>query len=529
MPKNSSTRFREIIKVLGKYGFKFIRNRGKHSPENLRKAFEELGPTFIKIGQILSSRPDILPVQYVKELSKLQDDVPPEKFDDINKVFFSDFNKNIEDCFLHFEKTPFASASVAQVYSATLKDGRDVVVKIQRPYIKQKMDTDISILYKIVKLAKNKFKNSIVDPEEALDELKFSTTQELDFNLEAKNMIKFKFLNRNVAFCHVPYIIKELSKNKVITMEKIHGFKINDLKKLRLYNYDLDDLGKKLAISFFKQVFTDGFFHADPHPGNLLIQKNKICFIDFGMMGNISPSLKLSLNEIIISIVYKDLDKLVSVIMSIGIKKGLVDKNQLYEDVDNLLSNYLEASLENIKISVLIGEIFNCAKNNNITLPKDFILLVKSLIIVEGLVTEISPQIQILDIAVPFVKNSSKTYLLDSINLDDILMNSYNFTKNSIKLPTKFIELIDGMLNGRAKIQLKFNKIENSIKQLNKMTNRLSIALISCSMLISSSLILNSNIGPKIYNISLLGCIGMFISLFISLILIISIIKFDKI
>ncbi|MBP2034075.1 ubiquinone biosynthesis protein [Clostridium algifaecis] len=532
MQKKSSKRFKEIVKVLGKYGFKFVintkNNRLKKSPENLRKAFEELGPTFIKIGQILSSRPDILPPQFINELSKLQDDVPPEKYEDINKVFFRDFNKNIDECFSNFEKIPFASASIAQVYNAILKDGREVIVKIQRPNIREKMETDISILYKIIKFTKRKFEDSIIDPEEALDELKFSTSQEFDFNLEAENMIKFKKLNNNVAFCHVPYVIKELSKDKVLTMEKIDGFKINNLEKLKEGGYDLNDLGKKLTISFFKQVFTDGFFHADPHPGNLLIQENKICFLDFGIMGNIYPSLKLSLNEIIISIVYKDLDKLVSVIISIGIKRGLVDRNRLYEDIDILLSNYLSTSLQNIKISVLITEIFKCAKNNNIRLPKDLILLVKSLIIVEGLVSEISPEIQILDIAVPFVKNSSKSYFLKSLNLDDILISSYNFTKNSVKLPTKIVELIDGILSGRAKLQLKLNKIDSSIEQLNKMTNRLSISLISCSMLISSSLILNLNIGPRIYNMSLLGLTGLILSLIIGFILIISIIKSNK-
>ncbi|WP_446898185.1 ABC1 kinase family protein [Clostridium sp. LBM24168] len=528
MQEKSSKRFKEIVKVLGKYGFKFVSTRGKKSPENLRMAFEELGPTFIKIGQILSSRPDILPSKFIDQLSKLQDDVPPEKFEDINKVFFSDFNKNIEECFFKFDEHPFASASIAQVHNAILNDGRHVIVKIQRPNIKEKMETDISILYKIIKLTKNKFKNLIIDPEEAIDELKFSTSQELNFDLEVKNMIKFKRLNSNVAFCHVPYLVENLCKSKVITMEKINGFKINNIELLNKGGYDLDDLGKKLATSFFKQVFTDGFFHADPHPGNLLIQKNKICFLDFGIMGNISHYLKKCLNKIIISIVYKDLDTLVSTIMSIGIKKGIVDKNRLYDDINTLLDNYLSTSLENIKISALMTQIFECAKNNNIKLPKDLILLVKSFIIVEGIVSEIAPEIQILDIAIPFVKSSNKSYFLNSFNLDDTLINYYNFAKNSVRIPKKIVELIDGILNGRAKLELKFSKIDNSIKQLNKMTNRLSISLISCSMLISSSLILNSNINPKIYNVPLLGFTGMIISLALSLIIIISIIKSGK-
>ncbi|PRR84871.1 putative protein kinase UbiB [Clostridium luticellarii] len=517
------------MKVLTKYGFKFLvytknHNREK-SPENLRKAFEELGPTFIKIGQILSSRSDILPSQYIKELSKLQDDVPPEKYEDINNVFFDEFNKNIEDCFLSFEKIPLASGSIAQVYNAVLKNGKNVIVKIQRPNIKEKIKTDIYILYKIIKLTKLKFKDSLIDPEEALDELLFSTEQELNFNLEAKNMYKFKKLNENINFCYVPYVIDELSGIKVLTMEKIYGFKINDIKKLQEGKYNLQDLGQKLALSFFKQVFTDGFFHADPHPGNLMICNKKICFLDFGIMGTISPRLKLLLNEAIMSIVYKDTDKLVSIIISIGVKKGLINRNNLYEDVELFLINYLSTSLKNIKISTLLTEIFKCAKNNNIVLPKSLILLVKSLIVVEGLVTEISPEIDIMDIAVPFVKSTNKFNYFDHMDIENILINSYSFTKSLSKLPTKTVDLINCILSGRTKIQLKFDKIDDSIKQLNKMINRLSIALITCSMIISSSLILNFNIGPQIYNVSLIGIANFIFFILIGIILIISIIK----
>ncbi len=527
-----SKRFKEIVKVLAKYGFRFLvytkNHNRKKSPENLRKAFEELGPTFIKIGQILSSRPDILPSQYIKELSKLQDDVPPENYESINKVFFDEFNKNIESCFRYFEKTPLASGSIAQVHNAILKNGKNVVVKIQRPNIKEQMETDIYILYRIIKLTKIKFKESLIDPEEALDELLFSTRQELNFNLEAKNTLKFKKLNENINFCYVPYIVNELSGNKILTMEKIYGFKVNNIEKLKKENYNLQNLGKNLALSFFKQVFSDGFFHADPHPGNIMISDKKICFLDFGIVGTISPRLKLLLNEGIMSIVHKDTDKLVSVIISISVKKNLINRNKLYEDVELFLINYLSTSLKNIKISVLLTEIFKCTKNNNITLPKNLILLVKSIIMVEGLVAEISPEIDILDIAIPFVKSNNKFYYFNDISLENMLINSYNFTKNSLNLPIKTVELIECILSGRTKIQLKFNKIDDSINQLNKMVNRLSISLITCSMILSSSLILYFNIGPKIYNVSLIGIIDFTFFILLGIILMISIVKSGK-
>jgi len=532
MYKNSIQRFNEIIRVLAHYGFVYMLDskddKKRNFPSNLRKAFEDLGPTFIKIGQILSARPDILPPSYIKELSNLQDNVYSETYEDINKVFFSEFNKSIKDFFIYFQEKPLASASIAQVHSAILLDGREVIVKIQRPEIKEKMEMDISILQNIIRVTKSRFSDVLIDPEQALSEILLSTENELDFKLEAENMEKFKSLNKNVAFCYAPFVIDELSSNKVLTMEKIDGFKITDFEKLNDGKYDLDDLGKKLALSFFKQVFTDGFFHGDPHPGNLLIHKGQICFIDFGIMGNLSNSLKSYLNEAIIAIALRDIDKLVSVIISLGIKKGFVNKTKLYEDIEYLFSKYIYSTLDSIKVSVLIEEIFDFAKNNNIKLPKDLTLLVKSLIIIEGVVAKIAPNIQILDIATPFVRNNSESILLKNLSLDQFLIHSYGFTKDFLTLPSKFVELTNSVLNGRAKLQLQVPSIDKSVDELNKMVNRLVFALIISSSIIASSLILTKDIGPKLYGISIIGILGFIIAAFMGFWLLISIIKSGK-
>lgn len=532
MYKNSIQRFNEIVRVLAHYGLIYILdskdNKKINTPSNLRKAFEDLGPTFIKIGQILSARPDILPPSYIKELSNLQDNVPAEEYEDINKVFFSEFNKSIDEFFIYFEEKPLASASIAQVHSAILADGREVIVKIQRPKIKEKMQMDISILQKIIKLTKYKFPDVLIDPSEALNEIISSTKNELDFKIEAESIIKFKSLNKNVVFCYAPFVIDELSSNKVLTMEKIDGFKITDMEKLIDGGYDLNDLGKKLALSFFKQVFTDGFFHGDPHPGNLLIHEGQICFIDFGIMGTLSDSLKSYLNEAVVAVTLKDLDKLVSVIISIGIKKGFVNKNNLYEDIEYLFSKYISTSLNNIQISVLIEEIFDCAKNNNIKLPKDLTLLVKSLIIVEGVVAKVAPNIQILDIATPFVKSNSESILLKNLNLDQFLIHSYGFIKDFSVIPNKFVELTNSILKGRAKLQLQVPEIDRTIDELNKMVNRLVFSLIIASSIIGSSLILTKDIGPKLYGISIIGVLGFAMAGFMGFWLLISIIKSGK-
>lgn len=526
MAKNSAKRLKEIVKVSAFYGFGFIVDnkikRQDNSPENLRLACEDLGPTFIKLGQILSTRPDILPAEYIRELSKLQDNVLPERFKDINKVIKSEFGKSIEDLFVKFNEIPLASASVAQVHEATLKDGREVIVKVQRPEIAYKMETDISILSKIFNLTKAKFKDTLIDPSEALNELLDSTRLELDFQIEAQNIERFRINNQSVACIYAPFIINEYSGKTVLTLEKIDGYKIDDRKRLLELEYDLPDISKKLALSFLKNIFEDGFFHADPHPGNLLIRDGKICFIDFGIVGNLNKTLRDSLNDAVVAVAYEDINKLISVFMSIGIKNGFVDRNQLYEDIDYLFANYLNTSFENINISYMLQEVFDVARRNNIKLPKELTLVIRTFIILEGVIAQISPEIKILDIAIPYVKSHN---LNKEIDLDEVLLNTHIFLKNSVKVPTKLIEVSDNILSGRTKIKLELKSLDKPLNELNRMVNRMVFGLVVSSMIVASSLVLNSNIGPKVYDVSLIGVIGFIVAGISGLWLLISILK----
>jgi ubiquinone biosynthesis protein len=532
MNKNSVSRFREIVKTLAYYGFGYLVDstlkKEKNTPANLRKAFEELGPTFIKIGQILSTRPDILSEKYILELSKLQDNVAQEPFENIQQILFEQFGKNTNEIFLNFNEVPMASASISQVHKARLKNGEEVIVKIQRPEISEKMRLDISILYKLIKLTKAKFSDSLIDPLDALDELLYATEMELNFKNEIANIDNFKELNKNVAFLSVPTLYYNYCTEKIITMEMIHGIKISNINLLKKNNYDLKDMGEKLTLSYFKQIFDDGFFHCDPHPGNIIISENKIFYIDFGLVGTLSSSLKSSLNDIVIAIAYQDISKIVSLLISIGINKGPVNRNKLYEDIDYLLMNYSSTSLSNIKISQLLEDIFSIAKNNNIKLPREFTLLMRGSVIIEGVLVKLSPELKIMDIAISFVKSKNKYSFLNNFSFDDSLIKLVSFTQNSSKLPSRLIELINSGLDGRLKFQLVHKNLENPVNSLNKMINRLVSSLIISSMIIGSALILSSNTGPKIYGMSFIGVTGFIIAALFGFWLLISIIRSGK-
>ncbi|WP_461207434.1 ABC1 kinase family protein [Clostridium sp. DL1XJH146] len=528
MKNNSVNRLRKIVKTFAYYGFGYLVNskftKNNKSPENLRKAFEELGPTFIKIGQILSTRPDILPEDYIKELSKLQDSAKEESFEDINSVFKEEFNKNINECFDAFDPIPIASASIAQVHRAKLH-GNDLIVKIQRPNIEEKMKQDISILYRILNLTKAKFNDSLINPIHALDELRKSTKNELNFIHELDNQVQFKSLNIDISYIYVPNIIYKFSGKKVLSMEYIAGEKIDNVSSLRKKGYNLKDLSKKLVFSYLKQIFEDGFFHCDPHPGNIIVSKEKLCFIDFGLVDSLSPALRKSLNKMIFAFAYKDIDELISVIMSIGIKKGYVNRNKLYEDIDYLMDSYLSTSLSNIKISTLLKEVFDAAKRNNIGVPREFTMLLRGLVIIEGVVAKLSPDLKILDIAIEYIKEKNSTSLLESFDFNDSLLKFISISKDSISLPSKLSELANNLIKGRTKIQLDHNNLNEPIKELNKMVNRLVSALILSSMIIGSSLIINSNIGPKVFDISFIGITGYLIAAIFGFWLLISIIR----
>ncbi len=530
--KNSGQRFREIVKIMASYGFGYLvdtkLNKGGKSPANLRKAFEALGPTFIKIGQILSTRPDILPLAYIEELSKLQDSVPPESFDAIDKVFIEEFSQDVKSLFLHFDENPLASASIAQVHRAVLKDGTEVIVKVQRPHIQEKMRMDLAILSRILNMTRARFKDFLIDPKEALDEILASTERELNFELEAKNIERFCHLNKNVSFMYTPFVVKEMCSKKIVTMEKIEGIKISDISKLRSEKINLNELGKNLALSFFKQVFEDGFFHGDPHPGNILIKDNKLCFIDFGIMGELSVSLRSALNEIMISIVFEDINKLISVLLSIGTRTGYVDRNQLYDDIEYLLSSYLSTSLRNIKVSLVLQEVFDLSIRNNIRMPKELTLLAKTMVIAEGVVAKIAPDISLLDVAIPYVKTNTRKSWLKDISFEDFAIKALRFSNDSSKLPSKLLELSDSILRGRSKIQFEHRNLEKPISSLNRMVNRLASTILVSSLIIGSSLIIDSSVGGKYRGMSIIGVSGFIISGLMSLWILISILKSGK-
>lgn len=525
--KSERERIREIISVFIKYGVK-EGLKSVTNPAKIRLAMEELGPTFVKIGQILSTRPDILPESYIREFQKLQDEVKPESFDKIKEIVEAQLNRKMEDVFLKFESKPIASASLAQVHFAVLLSGEKVAVKVLRPKARDIMFSDISILRRLTLFLKLTPQGHVLNPKEVIDELMEAAKRELDFLYEAENIKRFYENNKDIKYIKVPMVFDEYTTTDLLVMEYIKGIKIGQTSHLMEEGYDLKDISYKLATNYIKQIFEDGFYHADPHPGNILITDNKIAFLDFGMMGYLNKGIQKKFNVFLKGIATRDIDLLTQSILKIGIKKGNVDIRKLHSDIEQIYNNYVEESFLDIDLIEMLDEMFGACRRNSIAMPKEITMFMKGMMTIEGVILKLTPEMSIMDIAVPYIKQktiSERDYKQDIL---EQIENLYVFSKTGLKIPIKFLELINSALAGKLKIQMQHTNLEKSISELNRMVNRLVFGIIVASLIIGSSLVIRADIGPTVFNIPVIGFAGYFSTGVLGVWLLVSILRSGK-
>ena len=496
MEKSGGERLREIATVLASYGFghiyrtKLKKKDKKQDAVSLRKAFEELGSSFVKIGQIISTRPDLLPQDYIDELSKLQDHVPPFPFADIKRIFKEEFDEEIDVVFETIDESPLASASIAQVHRARTKNGEEVIVKVQRPDIEENLLRDIHLFSRILSIAPGTIKDFISDPDSALREIEQTTRMELDFRNEATALLKFKVFNKEIGSVGVPNLVSAYVSKRVLVEEYIEGIKIIDLPKLSKEGYVKEDIAEKLVGSFFSQVFKDGYFHGDPHPGNIFVRDKKIIFIDFGIMGELAVENKESL--------------VMNVLLKMGVSKERVNRYEFYEDLNYFFDTYLTATYQQINMSTLFSDILEVTQKHRIVIPNDFTLLVKSMGMLEGILAELDPTINVLSVANRYMQTSEELSLYDPISKEKLLMSSYQLSKDLFGLPTQLRELLTNANSGRAKIHIDLVDSDNKWKGLNKMVNRVVFALIIAALILSSAIIVAM---AKSSGISMIGVV----------------------
>lgn len=508
------SRLREIASVLASYGFGHIyrtkigKEKESQDAASLRLAFEELGPSFIKIGQILSTRPDLLPADYIDELSKLRDQAPPFSFDKIQQTFKEDFNKKLEDVFVWVDEKPLASASIAQVHRARTHDGKEVIVKVQRPDMEENLLRDIQLFSRLLELTPEVIKDFVVDADVALAEVEASTKKELDFRNEVQAIQRFRENNKDRPVVDAPRPIIQYTSKRVLVEEYIEGINGLQIEQLVAAGYDKEDFVEKFVYTFLTQIFEDGFFHADPHPGNIIIRDQRIVYIDFGLFGELSKTNRQNLLAILEAIVLEDVSKLMNILLQMAIVKKEVNRYLLYQDIENFFYQYISKDLAQINIGSFFNDVLTVARKHSLVMPNDFIMLGKSLAVIEGVVSDFQTEVNVMQIAKSYVKEHEDFSLIKRLQSDDLNIKLLRLASDSIDLPTSLKKTFETLNQGRTRLNLEILDWQNKSTEVNKMVNRLVFAIIIAALILASALITVNTTSPSLLKLSTVTFIG---------------------
>ncbi|KYZ76164.1 ABC transporter [Anaerosporomusa subterranea] len=478
----------------------FTENNTGGVGERIRLVFQQLGPTYVKLGQIASTRPDLLPPEIIGELEKLQDKVPGFPFEEVRSVLRAELGGTLEEIFQYFEPEPLAAASIGQVHQAVLKTGETVAVKIQRPNIATDIETDLEILYELASLAERRFNwaetYQLVD---MIDEFAKALRNELDYTSEARNAEKISKQFINNPMIYVPKVYWDYSTPKVLTAEYIEGIKISQSEQLEQQGYNLSLLAERFAKAIFQQIFMEGFFHGDPHPGNVVVLPGEIiAFLDFGMVGRLSPEMKYNLASLIIGLMRQDSDDLTKTILRMGIAPEHVNRLQLRDDIDRLREKYYGVPLSQISLGEAVNTVFAVALKHKIRMPADLILVGKALLTMEGVVEKLDPHLSILDVAEPFGKKLLLERLHPKTLTNTLRQNISDFSELFISLPQHFKELSSIVKRGRLRLEIAIPEMEHILETQDRISNRLSFSIILLAFsIIMASIIVSLSIAGQ--------------------------------
>ncbi|MBI2650318.1 AarF/ABC1/UbiB kinase family protein [Candidatus Woesearchaeota archaeon] len=541
-------RFNQILLVLFEEGFDFLlakiklkhhiaitkrlksglKKREEIKPEiSLRRTLERLGPTFIKFGQVLSVRPDLVPKEYAKELEKLQDKVPEFPFSDVKAIIEKEFGKGIEHLFLHFEKKPIASASISQVHKAILKNGDKVAVKVQRPDVKHLMETDIEIMFYFANLLERHIERlRRFNPSRIVNEFKEWTERELDFRLEARNAKRFYENFKGSKTVHIPKVYDNLTTERILTLEFIEGIELHNIKEIKKKKLDFNEIIKNGFNAILTQVFVHGVFHADPHPGNIIVMKNNsIAFVDFGIVGYFDEKLKSKCIDLLYGIAEQDEELVVDTLMGMGMESEEIDYEQLKSDISFAIQPLQGSSIKDIKVSSVLEEVIDIALRHKLKVPASFVLFGKTIITLEGIAIEYDPNFKIIESIRPFTekiiaKRSSPLYAWKSL-----VHSIRRYKKFAESFPEKAEKALDKIQRGSIKVDIEDTDIKQLALEIDRSSNRVAYGLLIAALLIVSAILIQVEKGPTILGVPFLSFFSFFFASILIFILFISIVR----
>ena len=546
-------RYHQILRALFKYGFadlvellhidqyletglQMINRKPreqleKHSrPERLRMALEELGPTFIKLGQLLSTRPDFIPTEYLHELSKLQDEVPPFTFAEVEEIFFAETAKKPGELYYRFEEEPIAAASIGQVHRATLKDGQDVVVKVQRPDIEQIIAVDLEILAHLATLAEMYFEEVQGHrPSAIVEEFARTLESEIDYTVELSNIQRFASQFTDNPVIHVPRVYRELSSQRILTMENIKGIKASRVERLQQMGMDLRLIAERGCNLMMEQIFVHGFFHADPHPGNIfIVPDNVVCFIDFGMMGRLSLQNREDFTDLLLHIIARHERKLTESVLKLTNHRGEVDRDALSRDLAEMLDRYLYLPLKELEAGKILHQLLELVSRHKVYFKPNFYLMIKAISTVEGVGQMLDPELELIRLAEPFMRRIKSDRLRFTRIADETGQTTSEYLELIRELPDEVRAILRQVRQGTLKVEFVHRGLEKLRAALDQVSNRISFAIVLAALIIGSSVIVHSNIPPHWNGIPIIGLAGFLVAGVMGFWLLLSIIRHGK-
>ena len=546
-------RYHRILRVLFKYGFndlvdrlhidqylesglQMINRKPREQiarlsrPERLRLVFEELGPTFIKLGQLLSTRPDLIPADYLDELARLQDEVPAFSLAEVHAIFREELGRSPDEVFHYFDAEPLAAASIGQVHRARLDSGAEVVVKVQRPDIDTVIAVDLEILAHIAGLMEQYLEEVQGHrPTAIVQEFARSLSREIDFAVELANIQRFaRQFERNPAI-HVPLVYPELSTQRVLVMEYVLGIKASMTTQLREQGYDLPLIAERGATLVMEQIFVHGFFHADPHPGNVFIlPDNVVCFIDFGQMGRLSRKDREDFTDLVLDLVAGDERTIVDGVLQVTVQLGEVDREALGRDLGSLMDLYLYRPLDELEAGRILQDLLDLVTRHKLTFKPAFYQMMKALSTVEGVGLMLDPKLELIRLARPFMRRIRLERMRPARLAEEIARTGSGYLRLLRELPEELRAILRQLRGGRMRIEFEHHGLQALGAALDRVSNRIAFAIVLAALIVGSSLIVLSDIPPHWHDIPVIGLLGFLVAGIMGFWLLLSIIRHGR-
>jgi ubiquinone biosynthesis protein len=543
-------RYREVAAVLAKHGFgdllhvlrldqqievglkgfRHPRSDAASRPERVLLALQELGPTFVKAGQYLSTRADVLPPEYLRELAKLQDHVPPFPAEEARRIIEGELGRPVEALFARFDGRPLAAASIAQIHAAVLPDGNEVVVKVQRPDIRGIVAADLDIMAHLAGLAERHLSEwRWRRPIRLVEEISRSLDHEMDFALEAAHVERFARQFAGDPTVRVPKVYRALSSSRVLTLERLRGVKADDLAAMEREGLDPRVVAERLAKHYLAMIFTHGFFHADPHPGNLLIEPDHVvAYLDFGMTGRLDRATRESLADVVLAVVERDQAALSRALLALSDHDEEPDSRAFEDDVAELMDQYAYRPLGEWRIGRMLEQFFSTTARHRLRVQSDLFMMVKAMTELESLTRALDPNFDAVSAAAPFIRRVQEDRLAPRRLAERLAAAGRDTLDLLTSAPTELRELIRQARHGRLLIEFEHKGLEPALSELDQISNRLAYAILLGSLVIGSALVVHAGIPPYWRGVSVLGLGGFLLSALMGFWLLLAILRHGR-